>query len=131
MSGFDQLRTPLKNARGLGSAKQGTQHFIVQRATAVALVFLAAYFVGLVVCLAGSDYTTARATLANPCHAVLITAFLVAMFWHAQLGLQVVIEDYLHTAWIAVTVQLLVRFACLLAALASVYAVLRIALAGA
>lgn len=131
MSHFDRFRTPLKNARGLGSAKEGVSHFIAQRVTAIALIFLTIYFLGLVISLAGADYATARATVASPCHAVLISAFLIAMFWHGQLGLQIVIEDYVHTAWLAITAQLLVRFVCLLAGMASVYAVLRIALAGA
>ncbi len=128
MNRFDRFRTPIKNARGLGSAKDGVHHFIVQRITAVALLFLAIYVVGLVVTLAGADYATARAAVAHPANAVLLVAFLLAMFWHAQLGLQVVIEDYVHTPWLAIASQLAVRFACVLAALASVFAVVRIAL---
>lgn len=123
----DSLRTPLKNARGLGSARYGTHHFIVQRISAVALVFLSIYVIGLLVSLAGADYATARATVAHPCHAVLLSAFLVAMFWHAQLGLQVVIEDYVHAPGVAVIAQLLVRFICVLAALAGLFAIVRIA----
>lgn len=128
MSGFDRFRTPLKNARGLGAAKDGVHHFVVQRITAVALFFLVIYFVGFLVSLAGADYAAARAAVAHPCNAVLLIAFLIAMFWHAQLGLQVVIEDYVHTPGLAILSQLAVRFACVLAALASVLAVLRIAL---
>jgi succinate dehydrogenase / fumarate reductase membrane anchor subunit len=128
MSARDKLRNPLKTARGLGSAKDGTHHFIVQRITAVALVALGLYVLGLVVYLAGADYATVRGAVANPCNAVILIAFLVAMFWHAQLGMQVVIEDYVHTPWLAVTSQLAVRFVCVLAAIASVLAVIRIAL---
>lgn len=124
------LRNPLKHARGLGSAKDGTHHFIVQRITAIALVFLSIYVIGLVVWLAGADYATVRDAVANPWNSVLLISFLVAMFWHAQLGMQVIIEDYVHTPWLAVTSQLVVIFVCVLAALASVLAVIRIALGG-
>ncbi len=125
-----RLRNPLKTARGLGSAKDGTHHFIVQRITAVALVFLGLYVLGLVVFNAGADYSTVRATVANPFNATVLVAFLVAMFWHAQLGLQVIVEDYVHTPGLAVASQLLIRFICALAAIASVLAVIRIALGG-
>lgn len=130
MSLHDNFRSPLKRARGLGSAKDGTHHFIVQRITAIALAFLSIYVLGLVVSLIGGDYATVRAAVANPVNAVLLVAFLVAMFWHAQLGMQVIIEDYVHTPWLAVTSQLLVIFVCVLAVLASVLAVIRIALGG-
>lgn len=128
MSGFERFRSPIKNARGLGSARDGVHHFLVQRMTATALLFLVIYVVGLVVCLAGADYAAARAAVAHPLNALLLTAFLITMFWHAQLGLQVVIEDYVHTVWLAIAAQLAVRFICVLAALASVLAVVRIAL---
>lgn len=130
MSANDELRTPLKRAHGLGSAKAGTHHFIVQRITAVALVFLSIYVIGLVISLIGGDYAAVRAAVASPVNAVLLVAFLIATFWHAQLGMQVIIEDYLHTPWLAVTSQLAVIFVCVLAVLASVFAVIRIALGG-
>ncbi len=80
MSLHDNFRSPLKRARGLGSAKDGTHHFIVQRITAIALAFLSIYVLGLVVSLIGGDYATVRAAVANPVNAVLLVAFLVAMF---------------------------------------------------
>jgi succinate dehydrogenase / fumarate reductase, membrane anchor subunit len=128
MSHFDSLRNPVKNARGLGSAKDGVHHFIVQRITAIALFLLTIYVVVLLVSLVGTDYASARAAVGQPCNAVFLIAFLLAMFWHGQLGMQVVIEDYVHTPWLAMTCQLLVRFVCVLAALASVLAVIRLAL---
>lgn len=131
MKHYDGYRNALKQARGLGSAKDGVHHFVVQRITAVALIFLGIYFLWLVVSLVGADYAAARAVVANPWNAVLISAFLIAMFWHSQLGLQVVIEDYVETPWLALTSQLLVKFICALAVLASVFAVIRIAVAGA
>ena len=123
-----RLRNPLKTARGLGSAKDGTGHFIVQRITAIALVFLTIYVVGLVVSLIGGDHAAIRARVGHPCNAVLLVSFLVASFWHAKLGLQVIIEDYVHTPWSATALHLANIFVCFVAATASVLAVVRIAL---
>jgi succinate dehydrogenase / fumarate reductase membrane anchor subunit len=123
-----RYRTPLKGVQGLGSAKAGTQHFIVQRLTAIALVFLACWFLYFVVGLMHADYLTASDAVARSWNAMLLIAFLVAMFWHAQLGVQVVIEDYVHSHGLALTAQIAVRFVCILGALASVFAVVRIAL---
>lgn len=123
-----RLRNPLKRARGLGSAKDGTGHFIVQRITAIALVVLSIYALGLIVWLIGDDYASVRATVAHPCNAILLVAFCIAMFWHAKLGIQVVIEDYVHAPFWGVSLQLLNIFLCALAAIASVLAIVRIAL---
>jgi succinate dehydrogenase / fumarate reductase membrane anchor subunit len=123
-----RYRTPLKGVQGLGSAKAGTQHFLVQRLTAIALVFLACWFLYFVIGLMRADYLTATDAVARPWNATLLIAFLVAMFWHAQLGVQVVIEDYVHSHGLALTAQIAVRFVCILGALASVFAVVRIAL---
>lgn len=130
MSIFSQkeLRAPLKSARGLGSAKYGTEHFVVQRVTAVALVFLCLYVLGLIVSWIGGDYASVRASVAHPCNAVLLSAFVIAMFWHARLGLQVVVEDYVHAPLLAAATQIAIVFVCVLAALASVLAIIRIAL---
>jgi len=128
MSQFDRFRQPIKNARGLGSAKDGVHHFIVQRVTAVALLFLSIYFIVFVVGLIGADYASARAAVAQPCNAVLLIAFLIASIWHGELGLQVIIEDYVHTPWLALTSRLVIKFVCVLVALASILAVVRIAL---
>jgi len=125
---MSSLRTPLKNALGLGSARQGAHHFIVQRVTAVALVLLGGWFVWTVLSLMHLDYAGARALVAQPCNAVLLLAFVVAVFWHAQLGLQVVIEDYVHARGLQLALQLAVKFLCFLGAAASVLAILKIAL---
>ncbi|MFK3647672.1 succinate dehydrogenase, hydrophobic membrane anchor protein [Lysobacter enzymogenes] len=123
-----QLRTPLKSARGLGSAKDGTHHFVVQRVTAIALIFLCLYVIGLIVSWIGGDYASVRASVAHPCNAVLLSAFVIAMFWHAKLGLQVVVEDYVHAPLLAAASQIAIVFVCAAAALASVLAIIRIAL---
>jgi len=86
--------------------------------------------IGLVISLIGAEYAAVRDAVAQPLNAVLLIAFLIASFWHAQSGLQVIVEDYVHTPWLAMTSQLLIIFVCVLAALASVFAVVRIALGG-
>ena len=130
MNGSNDLRTPLKRAMGLGSAKDGTGHFMWQRVTAIALVLVGAYLLGILLGLGGADYERARAIVSSPFNATLLAAFVIAACWHAKLGLQVIIEDYVHTPWLAATSQLSVIFVCVLAAIASVLAVIRIALGG-
>lgn len=122
------LQTPLKRARGLGSAESGTHHWIVQRITAVALVPLSLWLIYLALAALHLDYAQARALVHQPLNAVLLIAFVLAVFWHTQLGLQVVIEDYVHTRWLEITAQLTVKFFCVLGAIACVLAIVRIAL---
>ena len=128
MSAPRQLRTPLKRARGLGSAKTGTGHFLWQRVTAIALALLGAYLIGLLLSLGGADYERARALVAQPFNATVLATCLVAMFWHAKLGLQVVIEDYVHTPLLAGFAHLANILVCAVAAVAGVLAVVRICL---
>ena len=123
-----EFRSPMKNARRLGSAKHGVRHFMTQRITAVALVVLGIWFVWIALSLLHADYVGARAMVAQPFNAVLMLAFVVAAFWHAQLGLQVVLEDYVHHSLLALVVQTAVRFIAVLGAIISVFAVARIAL---
>ncbi len=125
---MSKYRTPLKNARGLGSSKSGTEHFIHQRLTATALVALTIWFLCLVLSLIGADYVTAVETVSKPWNAILLVGFLVAMFWHAQLGLQVVLEDYIHNSLMALALQTTVKFVAVLGAIISIFAVARIAL---
>ena len=124
---MSRLRHPWAVARGLGSAKEGVAHWWAQRVSAGALLFLVPWFVVTVVGLLGVDAENARATLASPLNATLMLAFVLAVTWHARLGLQVVIEDYIHTPWLEVALQLAVKFAYALAAIASVLAIGRIA----
>lgn len=119
------LRDPLAIARGLGSAKNGTQHWWVQRLTAMALLLLSPWFAWLMLGLIGADQFTVRMTLAQPVTASLLLAFVLSLFWHAQLGLQVVIEDYVH-GWPEIALQVLVKFAYAFGALASALAIGRI-----
>ena len=124
----DALRTPLKNVRGLGSAQSGVRHWWLQRITAVALVPLSLWLLWLCAGLVHADYATVRAAIAEPVHAVLLVALVVSLFWHGALGLQVIIEDYVHSRWHEITLQILVRFGAFLAAVACLFAIVRIAL---
>jgi len=95
----------------------------------VLLVLLVPWLVGLLVSLVGADVDAARLMVARPWNAIALALLIVAALWHAKLGMQVVIEDYVHTRWIEVALQLLVTFVCAIAALASLYALGRIVLA--
>jgi len=119
------LRNPLARAKGLGSAKDGTTHWWHQRLTALALMLLTPWFIIMMVGLIGDDLGTVRATLSQPLTVVLLTAFVLSLFWHARLGLQVVIEDYVHGG-AELVLQVAVKFAYALAAIASLLAIGRI-----
>ncbi|QAU23921.1 succinate dehydrogenase, hydrophobic membrane anchor protein [Dyella sp. M7H15-1] len=122
------FRNPLKRARGLGSSQSGVGHWWTQRVTAAGLIILGLWLVVLVLGLLHSDYATARAAVAKPWNAVLLIAFLITAFWHAVLGLQVVIEDYVHTRWKEIVLLVAIKFLAVLSMLAGTLAVLRIAL---
>ena len=124
------LRTDLARARGLGSAKEGTGHWWAQRLTAIALVPLTLWFTASVIALAGADLAAVRAWIANPVSAVLLLVLIAATFHHAQLGTQVVIEDYVHTEWLKIAAIVAVKFAAVLLAAIAAFAVLKIAFAG-
>ncbi len=125
------MRSPLGRARGLGSAKSGTQHWWAQRLTALALVPLTIWFVIAMVAATGSDYASARVFIGNPITAVMLILLLVATFHHAQLGLQVVIEDYVHTKPVEIALLLIIKSAAIVLALAAIFAVLSISFGGA
>jgi succinate dehydrogenase / fumarate reductase membrane anchor subunit len=121
-----KLRDPLARVRGLGAARGGTHHWWMQRVTAVALALLTPWFLWLALSLLQADHITMRLTLAQPLTATLLAAYVISLFWHAKLGVQVVIEDYVQTHWLGVASQLLVSFACTLGAIASLVALGRI-----
>lgn len=124
------LRTPLSRANHLGSAHEGANHWWWQRLTALALVPLLLWLVGSFVALVGADYAVMRAWVARPGVTVALVALLIALFYHAQLGLQVVLEDYVHAEGLKLASLVAVRFACLLLGLLGVISVLRIAFGG-
>jgi len=121
------MRSALGRVRHLGSAKEGVQHWWAQRLTALALVPLTIWFVASVAWLAGADHAGFTAWIARPYNALLMIVLLAAGFHHAQLGLQVVIEDYVHGEGCKLAALVVVKFAALLLALAGIFAVLKIA----
>jgi len=122
------MQSGLGRARGLGAAKEGVQHWWVQRLTAAALVPLTLWFVASVILLTGADHATVSAWIARPFNTVLLLCLLGATFWHASLGLQVVIEDYIHRERTRLAALLAVKAVLLLGALSGILAVLRVAL---
>ena len=122
------LRTPLARVRGLGSARDGTHHFIVQRVTAVALVPLSLWFVAGMIGMAGADLATVREWMASPLVSVPFLLLIVAGFWHLKLGVQVVIEDYVHGEGAKIAAQMANTFFCALVGVACTVAVLKLAL---
>lgn len=124
------LRTPLSRARGLGSAKDGLHHWWAQRLTAVALIPLVVWFAVSLVMLSGADYATVRAWIGSPFVMVLLLLTIVIGLHHAQLGMQVVIEDYVHNDGAKLALIVLVRFLAVVFGLAAVVAIARIGFGG-
>lgn len=119
------LRNPLARAKGLGSAKDGTTHWWHQRLTAIALALLTPWFIVFAVGLLGADQATVQRAIAQPLTATLLAAFVLSLFWHARLGLQVVVEDYVHGA-MELVLQIAIKFVYALAAIAALLAIGRI-----
>jgi succinate dehydrogenase / fumarate reductase membrane anchor subunit len=124
------LRTPLGRVRGLGSAKEGVQHWWAQRLTSLALVPLTIWFVSSLVALAGAEHVDVITWLRSPVAAISMVLLLGVTFHHTQAGLQVVIEDYVHDEGAKLALILVVKAIALIAALAGIFAVLKIALRG-
>lgn len=120
------MRTPLKSVRYLGSAKEGSNHFWLQRVTAVANLVLAVFLVGLVLSVAGADYATARKLLASPLVALPLLLLIVSGTVHMRLGMQVIIEDYVHGEGAKIVLLMLNTFFAILIGAASTLAVLKI-----
>ncbi|HLT89817.1 MAG TPA: succinate dehydrogenase, hydrophobic membrane anchor protein [Woeseiaceae bacterium] len=121
------FRTPMGRVLGSGSAKSGTGHFWRQRVTAVALVLLGAWLLVALMRLPGFDHDTVRAWLDRPLNAVLMILLAGTAAWHSSLGVQVVIEDYVHQPLARVTSLILSKFVHALLAAAAVFAVLDLA----
>jgi len=124
------LRSPLGRVRGLGSAKSGTEHFWAQRVTAVALIPLTLWFVYSILALGDGDHAVASAWMQSPLNAVLLLLLIVATFHHMQLGLQVVIEDYIHVEYMKIVMLVIVKGASLLLGVAAAFAVLKVSFGG-
>jgi succinate dehydrogenase / fumarate reductase membrane anchor subunit len=123
-------RAPLASARGLGSAKEGAHHWWHQRLTAVALVFLSIWFVISMIMFSDARYEEVYLWMAHPVVAGLLLLTIGFTFYHLKLGLQVVIEDYVHTEWLKITTLVAVSGGCLLLGLAAALSVLSIAFGG-
>ncbi len=121
------LRSPLGKVLGVGSAKQGVQHWWLQRLTAVALVPLSIWFVASLLSLGSFDHATVVAWMSGSWTALLLILFVLVAAWHSQLGVRVVVEDYVHGAAARTVTLVSVLFAHTLIAAAGVFAVLKVA----
>ena len=124
------LRSPLSKAVGLGSAKHGFSHWWWQRVSSVALIPLTLWFLYAVICAMSGGYEQAVAWLSSPINATIMLLFVLTSLFHAQTGLQVVIEDYVHTKWVHLTLLLSVKFAAVVMAVLAIISVLKIVLGG-
>jgi len=124
------FQTPLARAKGLGSAKDGTHHFMVQRLSAIALIPLTFCFVFAIIQLIGADYQTVVAWFKFPFNALLMISFILMSTWHGALGAQVVIEDYMHCDSAKIFFLIIIKLAMGLTAIAGVWFVVLINLRG-
>jgi succinate dehydrogenase / fumarate reductase membrane anchor subunit len=120
------ILNPLQRVRGLGSAKSGTEHWWHQRLTSVALVPLSVFLVILMVSLIGAEHATVVARVGHPLVAVGLILTLIAIAWHMQLGMQVIIEDYVNSPGWKVSALIANTFFAVVIAVLGVFAVLRI-----
>jgi succinate dehydrogenase / fumarate reductase membrane anchor subunit len=123
----ESIRTPLGKVRGLGSAKEGVGHFVVQRVTAIALVFLLPWFLISILLVAPQGYAAIVEWVALPWNAVLIVLTMAAALNHMRLGVQVIVEDYIHKSGTKIFLLILNTFICVALFAAAAFAVLKIA----
>jgi succinate dehydrogenase / fumarate reductase membrane anchor subunit len=127
---MDDRRTPLARVRGLGSAKDGVGHWWAQRLTAIALIPLVVWFAISLVMLSGADYTVVRAWIGSPLVMMLLILTIGVGLHHGQLGLQVVIEDYVGNDGWKLALIVIVKFIAALFGLGAIVAILRIGFGG-
>jgi succinate dehydrogenase / fumarate reductase, membrane anchor subunit len=125
------LRSPLRRVLGLGTAKEGVQHWWMQRLTSVALVPLSIWFVVSLLALPSLDHATVIGWMSQSWTALLLIVFVLVATWHSQLGVRVVVEDYVHGTGAKTLTLVIVSFAHVLIGAAGVFAVLRVACAAA
>jgi succinate dehydrogenase / fumarate reductase membrane anchor subunit len=124
------LRSPLGKVLGNGSAKEGSHHWWVQRVSSVGLLLLAPWFLLSLIALGDLSYVNVLAWIAAPLNTVLLSLLVVTLCYHAQLGLQVVVEDYVAHKGIHLVTMLIINFVLLGLSVLGVFSVLRIALVG-
>ena len=120
------MRTPLGRVRSLGSSHSGTGDFWRQRLTAVAMVLLILPLIVVVMMLLGRNHAGATQILGSPPVAIILLLFIVASVWHMRIGMQVVIEDYVHGELVKLAAIMANNFFCFVVALASIYAILKL-----
>jgi succinate dehydrogenase / fumarate reductase membrane anchor subunit len=121
-----KMSTPLSRVRGLGAARSGTEHFWRQRLTAVANVPLTIAFVLILISLLGRNHAMAAQTLGSPLVAIIMLLFIASITIHMRIGMQVVIEDYVHDEPVKLILLMLNTFFSLAVALASAYGILKL-----
>ncbi len=122
------FNTPISKVRGLGSARNGTHHWWMQKIAAVALIPLTVWFVASIVQMTKADYFTVISWLSSPIPAILMLIYIVIAIYHLRLGLQAIVEDYIHSEGMKVGLQFSILFGCTIIAVASIFSVLKIAL---
>ena len=126
----ESIRTPMARARALGSAKHGTQHFWGERVTGVALIPLTFIFVGALVFLHGKDHATVLHWIGNPLIAIPFVLVIATAAHHMKLGMQVIIEDYVHQEFTKIALLMLNTFFAILIGGLCLFALLKIAFVG-
>jgi succinate dehydrogenase / fumarate reductase, membrane anchor subunit len=121
------MRTDKSKVRGLGSAKSGTGHFFLQRVTAIANVPLAIAFIIILIGFQGASHAQMLATMKNPLIAILLLLFVVSGVIHMRLGMQVIIEDYIHSEGTKIAMLIANTFFAIIIATASIFAILKMA----
>lgn len=122
------MRNPLATARGLGSAKEGVHHWYAQRASALLLIVLVGWLIYAMVSLANANHAVASAFIGQPLNAAFLILLIVTMLYHAMLGLQVVIEDYVHHPVLEVVFHFLSRAGAFFGMALGIIHVLKLAL---
>ena len=122
------MRSTRAAARGLGSARHGTGHWILQRLTAIASVFTVLWFVAAMVSLSGAPYAEIRAWLGSNFNATMMILLVVSAYWHGALGLQTIIEDYVHGPALKLGSLVAVKLLAFALATSSIVAILKVAI---